>query len=135
MKRVIIVGEGTWGQATPGDYKDLVELFRDSLGGAVDSYSIPGSDQAENEKIFRVEVVATAVEAEQIIKSAALNQPIEKVIFVSRGMELIAERLAATYPQIRVIIFSGLVPEGKIVWVNKSVIHDSNTLKDIVRYS
>jgi len=77
--------------------------------------------------------VATAARSEEIIKSAPINDSITAVVFISRGMEKEAERIAKAYPKVRVIVFTGLIPEGKVIWVKKATV-DIETVRKIVLY-
>jgi len=126
MKRVLIVKEGQWGSVKPEEYEEQIELYQRILDEAKDY---------KGEKAAKVEVVATAEKAEKIIKTAPLNDKIDVVIFISRGMEWIAEKFAATYPRTRVIVFTGLIPEGKVIWLQKSATIGGETIRDIVLHS
>ena len=132
MKRVIIVKEGQWGGIKEEDYLPLVNLYREVLERA----EVPGPyGDGKKEKAARVEVVATVAEAEKKIKEAPLNQRIDVVVFISRGVEVEAERLAKSYPKTRIVVFTGLIPEGKIIWVDKAHCADPKMIENIVLHS
>lgn len=131
MKRVIIVEEGQWGGVKAEDYRSVINLYREVLETAeVPSLSVQG----KKEKAAEVQVVATVAEAEKKIKEAPLNQMIDVVVFISRGQEFTAERFAKTYPRTRIVVFTGLIPEGKIIWVDKGHC-DHKMIENIVLHS
>jgi hypothetical protein len=131
LKRVIIVAEGQWGQLKPEDYQPQIEMFRRVLEEAEEPYGSEGR-QVGTRKTIQVQVAKTVAEAEMMIKDAAIDTRPEVVIFISRGMEAIAERFAAIYPKIKIIVLTGLIPEGKVIWVHKGWLLGSKFLQNIV---
>lgn len=117
-KRVLIVKEGQWGIVSPESYQDQIEMYKEILDRAKDT---------EGNRMAMVEIVATAAEAERRAKTEA-----DIVIFISRGMEKEAERFAKAFPRIKVIVFTGAIPEGKVIWVNKGYAADTKTIQNIV---
>ncbi|MDO8424364.1 MAG: hypothetical protein Q7S70_00310 [bacterium] len=128
MLRVLIVQEGQWGSVPKENYLEIVEMYKRVLEEAEESCGSEGKKQKEAE----VTIVATASDAERIIKGAPLNTEVNAVVFVSRDMEDVAEILAATYPKLRVVVFTGLIPDGKVVWVSKAWAADSRSIQNIV---
>lgn len=123
--------EGQWGLVKPEDYKEQISLYQQTLDEEEEPYGSEGR-QVGFRRAAEVRVVATANEAEKIIKTAPLNERIGVVIFISRGMERIAEKLAATYPKTKVIVFTGLIPEGKVIWVSKAWATSPEAIQNIV---
>lgn len=76
--------------------------------------------------------MATAVEAEEKIRREVLNQKTDVVIFMSRDMGWWAKKFAAAFPEKKILVFTGLVPEGEVIWVDKWLIADPQNLRDIV---
>lgn len=112
--RVLIVREGQWGTATPESYEQFIEALRETLERAERT----GPNNTK-EKAAKVEVVETWAEAEKRLETAPLNLPIHTVVFVSRDMGETAKRMASKYPRTRIVVFTGLIPEGEVVWVDK----------------
>jgi len=117
-KRVFIVAEGQWGMVTSEEYKEQVERYRRILEEAKD---FQGNRAAE------VTIIDTIAEAEKRLATEA-----DVVVFISRGVEKAAERIVREHPRVRVIVFTGLIPEGKIVWVRKMFTADRETIQNIV---
>ena len=112
MKRVLIVKEGQWGDMKPEEYQPLINYFQQTLEKA----ELPSLYQeGRKEKTVEVRIIETAQDAEKILKTEGADA----VLFISRGMEFTAERLATLYPRTRVIVFTGLIPERKVIWINK----------------
>lgn len=121
-KRVLIVAEGHWGEVR--DYRDMIESYRRILAAAeVTKFSGNGT-----EKEAIVEVVETAKEAEREINCGGIYA----IIFISRGMEMFAEKFAATYPKIKVVVFTGLIPYGKVIWIDKMWATEPQVVQRIV---
>ncbi len=112
MKTVLIVAEGSWGRMKEGDkgYKEEIQYYTTFLEAAK-SPRLGGGE----EKAATVKVVPTAEVAEEMIKSGG----VDAVVFISRGMEVVAEQFAGAYPETRIVVFTGLIPKGKVIWVNK----------------
>lgn len=113
MKRVLIVKEGQWGDMKPEEYQTLINYFQRTLETA----EFPSLYQeGRKEKAAEVRVIEAAQDAEKILKTEGADA----VLFIiSGGMEFTAERLATLYPGTRVIVFTGLIPERKVIWIDK----------------
>jgi uncharacterized protein involved in cysteine biosynthesis len=122
MKRVLIVKEGHFGEVKQEEYAEEIELFRHALEVA-EVPSLIGREKKE--KAAKVEVVETAQEVEKILS----REKVDAVVFISRGMESSAEKIASSYPKTRITVFTGLIPDGKVVWVDKTWI----TGKEIIQ--
>lgn len=119
MKRVFIVAEGQWGSVRPEEYQGQIRLYQEILSEAEDS---------EGKKAALVTIVDTIQEAERKLK----EEGADVVVFISRGVEKDAERIARENPRTRVVVFTGLIPEGKVVWVSKAHAADRKTIQSIV---
>lgn len=126
MKKILIVQEGQWGDLKPGDYQDFIDTLVRVLSKAEREFDSYLGKKGEKEAV--IEVVATSAEAEVEIH----QQGIDVVIFISRSMETVAERLAKTFPKTRMIVITGLIPAGKVVWVNKISASSGEFLRKIV---
>ena len=117
-QRVFIVKEGQWGSVKPEEYKSIIELYKRVLERALD---------ARGNKMATVEIIETAKEAEKRAEMEA-----DVVVFISCGMGEEAERFAKSFPRIKVIVFTGDIPKGKVIWVSKGWAADSKTIQNIV---
>ncbi|PJA63867.1 MAG: hypothetical protein CO160_01665 [Candidatus Portnoybacteria bacterium CG_4_9_14_3_um_filter_43_11] len=117
-QRVFIVKEGQWGLMKPEEYESIIKLYKEVLERAEDT---------KGNKMAEVEVVETTKEA---VKRA--NMEADVVVFISRGMEEEAEKLASAYPRIKVVVFTGAIPQGKVIWVNKACAAGMETIQNIV---
>lgn len=118
MKTIFIVKEGQWGLVNPEDYQKQIEFYKSILEAAKDS---------RGEKKARVKIVATAEEAE---RRAGMEADV--VVFISREMEVAAEKLAKNLPRIKVVVFTGAIPKGKVIWVDKAGTADRKMIQQIV---
>ena len=107
---VLIVKEGQWGQATPDDYERQVKYLQETLEAEVPA------PHGGMQKAADVEIFATAKEAEHRIQTGT---GVSAVVFVTRDMEKVAEEMAARYPRMRVVVWTGFIPDGKVIWIGK----------------
>ncbi len=103
-KRVFIVKEGHWGSVEPKEYLEQIEIFKEVIESAEDSLG---------KKLAQVTIIETAKEAQEKVTGS------DAVIFISRGMERVAEKMASENPRVRVVVFTGLIPKGKVIWFDK----------------
>lgn len=120
-RRVFIVREGSWGRVEAESYQKQVEFYRRALEGTKDSMG---------GKAARVTVIDTIAEAERRLEMEA-----DVVVFISRGVEQAAERIARENPRVRVVVFTASIPEGKVVWADKAFTADPQMVEQIVLYS
>lgn len=127
MKRVLIVKEGHFGDVKPESYMEQIENFRH----AIEAAEVPSLYRhGEKEKAAEVQVVETAQEAEKTLS----RERVSAVVFIFRGMEHSAERLACLYPEARIVVFTGLIPKGKVVWIDKMWATTRETIQNVVLY-
>lgn len=112
MKKVLIVKEGQWGDIKPEEYQLLINYFQRTLK-KVEFPSL--YQEGRKEKAAEVRIIEATQDAEKILKTEGADA----VLFISRGMEFTAERLATLYPKTRVIVFTDLIPERKVIWIDK----------------
>lgn len=103
-KKVAIVHEGEWGMLSQsrGDYGDWVAIVKEAI--------------EEAEEAPEVRVVKKTGEALSWLDGRGV------IIFVTRGMVYRAEEITEEYPQMRVILLTGLPPRGiteKVIIINK----------------
>jgi len=122
MKKVLICKDGGWGMVKPDEYQDLIDILKRVL----EDVTVPGLN-GKIEKAAEIKVVTTE-EVEKILKSGT---HVDTLVFFSRGKERIAENIAAAYPRTKVVVFTGLLPEGKVVWVEKRTL-SIETIQKIV---
>lgn len=122
-KKVIIVNEGGFGDlsAEKGDYNKMIELITAALEEEQKSLSGAGK-----EKPVEVTVVKTSNEAEE--KMA--GNDVDIVVFVTRGMLAKARGIKATYPRVKVVVLTGLLPEDEVVLINKIWLNNYRSIRD-----
>lgn len=113
--KVVIVKEGRWGSVSPGDYSRVIKMCERILRGA-------GAE---------VCIVETAQDAREILRLGK----VVSVIFVSRGAYPEAGSLAKDFPDLKVIILSGLDPlpeelrKKNVVWLQKGQFSECDLIK------
>ncbi|MBI4032768.1 hypothetical protein HY374_03620 [Candidatus Berkelbacteria bacterium] len=119
--RVAIVNAGHWGNLREGDddYTSLVEKLEESLKKAKRTDDQPAAD---------VRVVRSTDEA----LAWLYNRDV--IIYISRGMTDEAKKVAAEHPRIRVILFTGLVPDGEVIFVSKTWVYSSEQIRNVVLF-
>ena len=118
-KRVVIVQEGEWGHLERESYDHWIQHIVDELG-RVKEYGG-----------FKVQVVATHNDVLEIFKNG--HRP-AVIIYVSRGMQQMAEEISAMYPQTRIMVFTRQIPEGKVIWIDKIWLGSKNLLVDLMSF-
>ncbi len=108
QKKVLIVKGGQWGSATPGDYERGARTLKRLL--EMDEDEKPG---AEDERVFSsIEIVDGLKEAMSVSSDI--------VIFLSLGQINDARTLKRERLWVKVVIYTGLIPDEEIIWMNKS---------------
>ena len=102
MQRVAIVNAGEWGdmKQSRGDYDLLVEELEGIL--------------KEAKPAAQVSVVPSTQDALYWV-----GTDIGCIVYITRGMTREAKKVTAEHPDIRVVLFTGLLPEGEVVFVKK----------------
>ncbi|MDP3762900.1 MAG: hypothetical protein Q8Q97_02405 [bacterium] len=108
--RVAIVNEGEWGavKREEGDYDEFAGTLEKCLTEATWS---DGNKKAE------VKVVKNSEEALSWLQNAGA------MIFVTRGMLWKAKEIAQKHRHIRVVLFTGLIPEGEVIFAEKAYLN------------
>ena len=121
MKRVVIVKEGEWGtlRQARGDYNAWIGLLERAIKDAGDEAT--------------VDLIRTFMEAEAEVKKGR----VDVLVFISRGMINVAEKIKKAWPALRVVIFSGLPPQEEcltqeIVLVDKADIRGPGDIRRVV---
>ncbi|OGZ33325.1 MAG: hypothetical protein A3I88_00145 [Candidatus Portnoybacteria bacterium RIFCSPLOWO2_12_FULL_39_9] len=122
MKKVVIVREGQWGLVKKESYEEFIEILKEILEKAV---SPDGK-----EKIAEVEVVETSAEALLKLRMGG----IDTLIFISRDKLAEARQIKKVHRRLKVVLFTGLIPEEEIILVDKGWLLDSREIKHIVLY-
>ncbi len=119
MRKVVIVNAGGWGDlsAEKGSYDNIARSFQDLLSRAKDKdwYTQQEKPAAE------VRIVTNNEEALSWLDGRGT------VIYLTRGMLREAHKVAEQYPQIRVVLLTGELPEGEVIitgkhWVDSEVL-------------
>ena len=105
--RVAIVKAGHWGnlRQSKGDYDFVVQELEASLKEAASSDGKPCAE---------VRVVESTEEALAWLYSRGI------IVYISRGMTDEAKKVAAEHRYIRAILFTGVIPDGEVVFLRKS---------------
>lgn len=115
IQKVFIVNEGEWGDArhARGDYDAWVRTLESVL--ARSEKKAPGSSQVERRT--DVEVVSRWRDG---LAKAKPYVPNATLVFISRGMLSEAEQAKKEVPHLKVVLFTGLFPEDRVIVVPKS---------------
>ena len=122
--KVAIVKAGEWGilSQAEGDYDYLVERLTDTVDQATTGSGPDASKAAESR------VVGSTKEALSWLGRRGV------IVFVSRGMCREAQQVASEYPGIRVVLFTGLVPEGEVIFISKGWGLDHEQVERVLFY-
>lgn len=122
MKKVAIVSQGEWGTVSraKGSY-DYFERYLHEIADLAVEGPEPDRRKAAESQIF--------ISLENAL--GWLNG-YGVMVFTTRGMEAKAEEIAQKHPDIRVILFSGLIPSGRVVYVDKGWDLPSKVLEKIL---
>jgi|GEM_PF-2892992 len=109
-KRVAIVAEGTWGAMQEKGYDNWTQSMVTMLEGA--------RRKGREEPRAIVEVVPSVTALRERIGHYPGHPDI--VIFRTRGIVREAHAIKRDYPDVKVVVFSGLLPEDEVIFVDKS---------------
>ncbi len=127
-KKVIFVNTGGWGDlsASKGDYDSIIALFSREL----EKMTQPASVGSGREKVATAITVKSTDEAIQMMQ----KQDIDSLIFLSRGMISKAREVKKSHPRIRVVVFTGLIPDDEVIIADKGWISSDfeTLLKQII---
>ncbi len=107
---VVVVTSGQWGSVTPAEYKDFADIIKDELEAE------SRRRQAGSERGLTVLLAPTVEEALEKFNVGGSGS----LIFLSRSEASRAEEIAAQYPRLQVVLFTGLIPEGKVIYISKA---------------
>lgn len=135
MKKVIIVKEGSWGDlhSEKGDYDSLMEVLKMVIERPAVVFD---SGKKVERRVAEVEFVETQKEALNRVLEAPINVQVHAVIFKSRSMMDVAKkfkkRCLEMHRETKVILFSGLLPEGEVILIEHSWNLDPENLQSII---
>ncbi len=117
MKRVVIVNKGSWGGTDKGSYASWIRALIRTIKG----FERVNEFTRSREKMAEVQVVDSLEEA--------VEKKPDLLIFISRGIIDEAKGLNKIYPQILMILFTGLPPKEELIilqktWLNPDLMHD-----------
>ena len=128
-KRLAFVKEGGYGMVTQGEYDQLAESISDYYEHLV-KVGVEKESSLSAEKSFAsVEIIGSVEEAEK----KARNHEIDVLVFLTRGQVEKARKIQKACPWLRVVIYTGLIPDDEIIWVNK--VWRMDTVEDILLHS
>ena len=119
--KVIIVEQGSLGNVQGDEYEAIINLLKRRI---------------MKDEGVGVTFVPTLADAQDILKQEEMSS----IVFISRGMLSEARQIKDDYPKLRVVIFTGLLPEpGEYLnYISKTdpskyiLMEIFETLKDIV---
>ena len=112
MKKVVIVTAGGWGAVKPEDYSGFIQTLKEELDEANEAHK-KRRDTSENK--YDVSEAGTTEDALKLLNSRREGI----LIFVSRAKEHEAEKIAEEHPRLEVFLFTGLIPEGRVRYIDK----------------
>lgn len=125
-KKVIIVNAGGFGElsAKKGDYDGIIAPIKEALEEEQESSFGTGK-----EKPAEVTVVKTLKEAEEKVAFGSLGYA-NVVVFITRGMLSEAKKIKATYPRVKVVVMTGLLPEDEVVLIDKTWLCSRRSIRE-----
>ena len=72
-----------------------------------------------DKKVVGKEIKVEIVENVRGIKERVQKEPVHAVIFLTRTMAATVERLALEYSPTRFFIFTGRIPEERVIWIER----------------
>lgn len=109
MKKIVIVKEGSWGSLTRQEYENWVDLVKRIMEGAEEVNPLTH----QKEKAAEVEVVETLSDALKQLGTTDI------LVFVTRGMLSEARKVKRGHPRVKVVLFTGLIPDDEVILVSK----------------
>ena len=118
--KVAIVKAGEWGDLRQGkgDYDSVIERLEVALREA--------KRAIDSQPAAAVQVVQSTQEALSWVMGSGT------IVYISRGMIREAEKVAAEHLSVRVVLLTGLLPEGRVVFVNKTWISSAEQVENVV---
>lgn len=78
-----------------------------------------------------VEVMETANDALRLI----MGEKIDVLVFISRGMMTKARKIKKEYPKLKIVLFTGLIPDEEIILVSKGWLLGVKETQRIILFS
>lgn len=126
-ERIVIVRQSAWGGVKKETYDSQINLIKEALEEATEKYYHQGKER-ERKRAKSVEVVDTIEEVWKKAKRDEMNI----LIFLSAGRASEARAIKEKYRHLKVLILTGLIPDGEIIWVSKRWASEMKILKTIV---
>jgi len=128
--KVVIVTSGAWGKVTDKEYRRYVNILKRHIAEANEAHK-----KLTHTDIDQYEVEEVKSPDYAIAKLRAWDHdmiPRGILVFVTRGLAEKAEEIAAKYPELKVFVFTGLIPDKKVRYIKKTWACDSNSIGDIL---
>lgn len=125
VKRVVIVAEGSFGIMEPKDY----DIWTQTMVRLIGALRRTDRDTRQEVPAATVEVVPSLDVLRE--KLCEFPQP-SVVIFRTRDMIAEARRIKREFRDVRVIVFTGLIPDDEIVIVSKTWALSGDALKAVI---
>ncbi len=126
MQTVVIVNAGGWGglSAEKGSYDAFVETLREIVDRAERR-----SSSFSGETTYRVAEAHVTRSVEEVLKKLDGHGVL---VFVTRGMLGEARRIKREYPNIRVVVLTGDIPDDDVIVVSKRWILSNEQLERVI---
>jgi hypothetical protein len=127
-KKVIFVNAGGYGDvsASKGDYDKIIASFSEELEGMTQLATVGEG----REKVATTITVKNTDEAIALIKGGGDHS----LVFLSRSMIPKAREVKRSYPKIRVVVFTGLIPDDEVIIVSKGWVGSSDLETSLKRF-
>ena len=112
MKRVVFVNEGSWGEAQDSDYDVWVQTIKRVLEGEENTSLKDGN---KKEKVAKVDIVESLQDALSIVNRGQ----VDTLVFRTRAMLDKAREVKKNHKHLRVVVFTGLVPDDEVILLQK----------------
>lgn len=121
-KKVCVVKGYTWGIVSQDSADETVETMASSLRRAT------VKDYSSGEEVLAADVeVVDRVELDQRLGRFPVP---DVVVFPSRGAVEAAKRIAAQMPRMKVVVLTGAIPDGEVLFVDK--LWDVSTIQEAI---
>lgn len=77
------------------------------------------SEILKSKSLIHKEIDVEIVENIKVVRDRIRSKPIHAVIFLTRTLAETAQKMAAEYPPTRFFIFTGRIPEGREIWIER----------------
>lgn len=121
-KVVLMVKGFTWGIVKQADADTTADIFVRELRSAM----VHDPKTKENHRAAMVDVV----HYNELEQRLGTHPNPDIVVFPSRGAVVVARRLAAERPRLKIVVLTGKIPDGEVLFVDKG--WDDSTIRQVI---